>query len=95
VSKLVPAKATSSNCTFYQLKNPVLFTQHELKAGDAFLREAKQKCEAGNRLHVEPVTTTVRVLAQQFSRDYAYLVIKPPDRRCHIFFRFCEFIIAF
>lgn len=85
-SNLIPAKATPSNCTFYQLKNPVLFTQPRLKTGDAFLREAKRNCEdIENRLHVEPITTTVRVLAPQFTRDYAYLVIEPPNRKCHIF----------
>ncbi|KAG6380507.1 hypothetical protein JVT61DRAFT_8667 [Boletus reticuloceps] len=79
-SRFIPAKATSSNCIFYKLKTPVLFAQRELKAGDAFLRQAKQKCEeVGNRLHVEPVTTTVRTLAKQFSRDHAYLVIEPSD----------------
>ncbi|KAG6380506.1 hypothetical protein JVT61DRAFT_8665 [Boletus reticuloceps] len=79
-SRFIPAKATSSNCIFYQLINPVLFAQRVLQEGDAFLRQAKQTCdEAGNRSRVEPVTTPVRILAERFSRDYAYLVIEPPD----------------
>ncbi|KAH0834610.1 hypothetical protein J3R83DRAFT_10065, partial [Lanmaoa asiatica] len=79
-SRLIPTKATPSNSTFYSLKNPVLFSQTRLQEGDAFLRQAKSKCEeAGNRLRVEPVTTTVGLLAQPFSRDHAYLVIELPD----------------
>lgn len=81
-SRFIPAKVTSSNCAFYKLKNPVLFAQHELQEGDAFLRQAKQKCKkVGDRSRVEPVTTPVRILAEQFSRDHAYLVIEPSDRK--------------
>ena len=57
-----------------------------LQDGDTFLRQAKLTCEeAGNRLRIEPVTTTVRLLAQSFSRDHAYLAIELPDRKCYGF----------
>ncbi|KAF8452259.1 hypothetical protein L210DRAFT_3517879 [Boletus edulis BED1] len=76
----IPAQVTWRECAFYRLKNPVLFAQPKLQEGDAFLRQAKQRCEeVGNRWHVEPITTTVRQLAEQFSPDYAYLVIELPD----------------
>lgn len=80
-TKTFPATATLANCTFYELKTPVLFTPPKSEEGDIFIRQAKQKCEdPKNRLRIEPVKI-VRELAQHLSSDYAYLVIKPPDRK--------------
>lgn len=82
-SRLIPTKAMSSNSIFYRLKNPVLFSQPVLQNGDVFLHQAKSKCkEVENRECVEPLSTTVRLLAQSFSPEYAYLVVEFPDRKC-------------
>ncbi|KAH0825996.1 hypothetical protein J3R83DRAFT_7465, partial [Lanmaoa asiatica] len=82
-TRAFPAKVTSDDCAFYKLKIPVPFTPPKPEEGDAFIRQAKQKCEdPENRLRIEP-TTTVRLLAGHFSSDHAYLVIKPPDPSLH------------
>jgi hypothetical protein len=81
MSRIIPAKVMWNDCTFYKLKKPVLFAQPRFQEGDAFLCQAKQKCkEVENRSHVEPTTTTICQLAEQFSPDHAYLVIELPDR---------------
>ncbi|KAG6374813.1 hypothetical protein JVT61DRAFT_4197 [Boletus reticuloceps] len=79
-SRIIPAKVTLGDCIFYKLKDPVLFAWHDPQEGFTFLHQAKERCEeAGNRLCVDPTTTTVRLLAEQLSPDYAYLSIELPD----------------
>ena len=82
-AELMPTtKVTYSVCEFYQLNSPVLLANDDLQQSDDFLDQAKRTClEESNRMHVDPITTTVRQLAETFSNNYVRLVIEIPDRK--------------
>ena len=71
-AKHLPANVAFDECEFYQLKTPVLLSRHDVQ----------QAClEESNRIHVDPIRTSVVLLAPKFSRNYVNLVIELPDRK--------------
>ncbi|KAG6370332.1 hypothetical protein JVT61DRAFT_8680 [Boletus reticuloceps] len=69
------------DCTFYKLKDPVLFAQE----GDTFICQAKQKWqEEGNRLHIEPIMTVVCQLAERSGISSMRLELGKSSTRSHI-----------